>query len=194
MASDVKEDLAVIRALLNENATEEGRVASRKFVPSSERVYGVRLPILNGIATQFKKRGFGIVKELWSCGAFEERLIAAKILGAIGRMDTDTALTLIREFVPDIRDWAVCDTLATQGVRSIVKSKRDELMALSQELTGSPKFWQRRFGIVLLTNYVKDKNARPEIFRIVDRLRTDREHYVRKAVDWLLRDLGKTSP
>ncbi|MFN2481823.1 MAG: DNA alkylation repair protein, partial [Pyrinomonadaceae bacterium] len=119
-----------------------------------------------------------------------ERLLAAKMLGRAGRGDPDRALRLIEKFCAEVGDWAVCDTLATQGARGIVKKKREELLDLSQRLVGSDNFWQCRFAVVLLTNYAKDEAARATVERIARAAADDREHYVKKAVEWLGRNLN----
>jgi 3-methyladenine DNA glycosylase AlkD len=46
-------------------------------------------------------------------------------------------------------------------------------------------------GLVLLTHFVKDTSARTQIDETLVRLGGDKEHYVKKAVAWLQRDLRK---
>ena len=49
--------------------------------------------LLNAMAKKYKNGGFGLVKQLWSNGAFEERVLAAKMLGLTSKKDPDLALT-----------------------------------------------------------------------------------------------------
>ena len=44
---------------------------------------GVKLPILNELANKLKNEDFDFVEQLWKSGAFEEKLLASKILGKI---------------------------------------------------------------------------------------------------------------
>ncbi len=76
--------LKEIQALLQEMGSAEAKASVLKFVPTSQKVYGVRVPHLNRMAHEFKNGGTGLVLALWKSGAFEERLLAAKILGKIG--------------------------------------------------------------------------------------------------------------
>ena len=69
--------------------------------------------------------------------------------------------------------------------------KQLELFAWSNKLVKSKNLWERRLGLVLLTHFVKDRNARTRIEEALARLRGDKEHYVKKAVEWLQRDLRK---
>ena len=182
-------ELVEIRRFLKEHSNESAKVSWRRFVPSSEKVHGVYLSEVNSLVSKYKSGGFKLVEELWSGGFLEERLLAAKILGRVGGKDPGLTLRLIRRFVNDVVDWAVCDTLATQGVRSIIKKKQKELLELSRELVVSENLWKRRFGVVLLINFKKDNSLRSSVEDVLSLVEDDSEYYVKKAVDWVKRSL-----
>ena len=188
---DISQRVYSIKQVLAAQADEKAKAAVRKFIPTSQQVYGVRLPILNQIAKEHREGGFDLAESLWKSGAFEERLLAAKLLGSSGRKDPDRALTVARQFAAQISDWAVCDTLGMQGVKGIALEKQTELLAWSKKLVKSRNLWERRLGLVLLTHFVKDRNSRTQIEETLVRLGGDKEHYVKKAVAWLQRDLRK---
>ncbi|MFL6230015.1 MAG: DNA alkylation repair protein [Pyrinomonadaceae bacterium] len=190
-SDDTPKQLAAIRRRLATESDEGAKKSFRKFVPTSQRVYGVRVTVLNEIVKQHGAADFALIEALWQAGAFEERLLAAKMLGRAGRQEPDHALRLIERFCAGVGDWAVCDTLATQGARGIVKTGRTELLDLSQRLVVSDNFWERRFAVVLLTNYARDETAREAVERIARVVADDSEYYVKKAVEWLDRDLKK---
>lgn len=172
-------------------SSPEAKAAFRKFVPSSERVHGVRLPQLNELAKTYTHFGLPLVRQLWSHGAFEEKLLAAKILGPVGRKDPSNAFTFLQNAVVDVRDWAVCDTLATQGVRGLLAAKKEEILLLAARLIASSNLWERRFGVVLLTNFAKEKDLHGRLSAMVKPLEREAEHSVKKALQWLARDLVK---
>jgi 3-methyladenine DNA glycosylase AlkD len=78
-----------------------------------------------------------------------------------------------------------------QGVKGIASEKQSELLTWSNKLVKSKNLWERRLGLVLLTHFVKDRNSRTQIEETLARLGGDKEHYVKKAVAWLQRDLRK---
>src|SRR5437868_2279957 len=104
-------ELKVIQKILKEKSTPEALAANKKFVPGSTGSYGVRNAVLNELSVQFKTGGFELVKTLWDAGAYEERIIAAKILQKIAKADPERSLQLIQYFAPGIDNWAVCDTI-----------------------------------------------------------------------------------
>ena len=181
--------LKQIQKTLRRNSSEKGREAFRKFVPGSQGVYGVRVPVLNKLAVEYKTGGFDLVEELWRSGAFEERLLAAKILTKVSRKDPDRTLKLIGSFSKDISDWAVCDTLGQQSTRPIAAIRQKEIFALSKKLVRSRSLWERRLSLVLLETSSKDVQAHPFIRSIMEKLEDDREYYVKKAVEWTKRNL-----
>ncbi len=181
--------LSEIKNLLQARANEKVKTSFQKFIPSSQKVYGVKVPELNQLAIKYKTAGFELVEKLWRSGAFEEKLLAAKIMGKLCKKDPEKTLQLIESFSKEIADWAVCDTLATQGVRGIIKIKQKEIFWISKKLVKSKNFWERRFAVVLLINFAKDKFLTKEIKEIIKNVESDKEYYVKKAVEWVKRKL-----
>jgi hypothetical protein len=72
-----------IQSILVSIATPVGKTAHTKFVPGSEKIYGVRMPVLNELAKQFIIGGFDLVEELWKAGSLKEKKLAAKMPGKI---------------------------------------------------------------------------------------------------------------
>jgi len=183
--------LSEIKKVLKAKSNEKIKASFQKFIPSSQKVYGVKISELNKLAMRYKNGGFEIVKELWNSGSFEEKLLASKILGKICKKDPRKTLQFLKIFSKEIYDWAVCDTLATQGIRGIAKTKQKEILEISKKLIQSKNFWERRFAIVLLINFTKDKNLKKEINEIIKNVETDKEYYAKKAVKWIKRKLKR---
>jgi 3-methyladenine DNA glycosylase AlkD len=191
MRLDISERVSSIKQALAAQSDEKAKGAVRKFIPTSQHVYGVRLPLLNLIVKEHREGSFDLAEALWNSGAFEEKLIAVKLLGSSCKKDPDRALTLAKKFAAQVSDWAVCDTLGMQGVKGIALEKQIELFAWSNKLVKSKSLWERRLGLVLLTHSVKDRNSRTQIEETLASLQADKEHYVKKAVEWLQKDLRK---
>ncbi len=183
--------LKQVQKELQEYSTPEAKAAALKFVPNAEKVYGIRTPVLNVLAKKHKESGFDLVKELWSSGAFEEKLLAAKMLNLICRKDPLISLKLVTGFSKDISDWAVCDTLGMQSLKPVAKKIQKEIFDLSAKLAKSKNLWERRLSLVIIEVFTKDKTLHPEIIRRVKMLEKDEEYYVKKAVVWIKRNFEK---
>jgi 3-methyladenine DNA glycosylase AlkD len=183
--------LKQIQKELKERSAPEARVAALKFVPNAEQVYGIRTPVLNEMAKKYKEGSFDLVKELWSAGAFEEKLLAAKMLNVICKKDPILSLKLVSSFSKDISDWAVCDALGMQSLKPVAKKIQKEIFDHSAKLLTSKNLWERRLSLVIIEVFTKDKLLQPEIMKRVKALENDDEYYVRKAVDWIKRNFKK---
>ena len=183
--------LKQIQEELKESSTPEAKAAAFKFVPNAEKVYGIRTPVLNEMARKYKEGGFELVKELWKSGAFEEKLLAAKLLNVICKKDPMLSLALVTGFTKDISDWAVCDALGMQSLKPVAKKIQKEIFSLSAKLIKSKNLWERRLSLVIIEVFTKDKSLQPEIMKRVKMLENDEEYYVRKAVVWIKRNFEK---
>jgi len=180
-----------IRQELKDNSTPEAKAAALKFVPNADKVYGVRTPVLNVLAKKYKEGGFDLVKELWQSGAFEEKLLSAKLLNLICKKDPMLSLKIIGGFSKDISNWAVCDAVGMQSLKPVAKKIQKEIFGLSAKLITSKNLWERRLSLVIIEVFTKDKALHPEIIKRVKMLENDEEYYVRKAVLWLKRNFDK---
>jgi len=183
--------LEAIQKSLATHANPATLAAHKKFVPGAEKIYGVRMPVLNMIAKQFRKADFELVQALWKSGSFEEKTLAAKLLGEIAAKDPAKTIQLIRRFSKQINNWAVCDALGMQGVKPLVKTHSAAIFALANELNRSKNLWQRRLSLVLVERYTRDALMHPQINALVKTLEEDKEYYVQKAVAWIKRNLQK---
>ncbi|MGH2553017.1 MAG: DNA alkylation repair protein [Chitinophagaceae bacterium] len=183
--------LKQIQNILRSKANPEAKAAHQKFVPSTDFVYGVRIPVLNEMAKQFKSGDFELVEAVWDSGAFEEKLLAVKILGKIAKKDPQRSLKLIQHFAKNIGNWAVCDAMGMQGLKPIIKTHQQEIFELARKYNGSKDFWQRRLSLVLVEWYTRIKSLHPEIKILVKNLENDEEYYVKKAIVWIKKNLLK---
>ena len=181
--------LIQIRNFLKEKSNSKARESWKKSIPTAEKIHGVYISEINKIVPEYKSGGFELVKGLWKSGYLEERILAAKILGKACKQNPELALKILEDFIRDVSDWAVCDTLATQGIRPIAKTKQKEIFKLSEKLVKSKNPWERRFGVVLLINFRKDKSLRKDIQNVIKSVEKDKEYYVKKAVEWIKREL-----
>lgn len=176
---------------LKKHSSREAKAASLKFVPNAKKVYGIRTPALNMLAKKYKEGGFGLVNELWRSGAFEERLLAAKLLNENCKKDPLLSLKLVAGFSKDISDWAVCDAIGMQSLKPVAKQIQKEIFVLSGKLIKSKNLWERRLSLVIIEVFTKDKSLHPEIMKRVKMLENDEEYYVKKAAVWVKKNFEK---
>ena len=184
-------DLEKIKKSLKAAANEKVKLSFEKFIPSAKKVYGVKVAVLNNIAGEIKEIDFDLIEKLWESGLFEEQLLAVKILGNFANKDPERTIKIVEKFSRDISNWAVCDTLATQGIRKIAKDKQKEIFALSKKYISSKNLWQRRFAVVLLIELNRCGLDKKEIKKLLEKVKGDKEPYIKKAIIWLNKELNE---
>jgi 3-methyladenine DNA glycosylase AlkD len=186
--------LLQIRQKLRFLSTVETKASIQKFVPDAEKVYGVKMPFINELAKELKHCEFGLINDLWRHRYFEEKILAAKLIGKLSKDFPEEAITTVKTFSNDIQDWAVCDTLGMQSLKSIASKYQKEIFALAKELNSSKNFWQRRLSLVLVEVYAKNPALHPDIRKLIKTLEGDKEYYVKKAIVWLEKSMQKHLP
>jgi 3-methyladenine DNA glycosylase AlkD len=182
-------ELAEVLATLAELGRPGAREKMVRFgVRPTAPVYGVSVPALRALA---KRLGpdHALADELWESGSHEARLLATMI-------DPPDLVTdeQVERWVGQVESWdlgdGLCGNLVCRMAGASVKvdqwTRRDEL-------------YVKRAGFALLAELaVHDRAASDADFerwlpRIVEAA-TDERNYVKKAVNWALRQIGKRNP
>lgn len=182
---------------------EESTANYRRIIPEMGKTYGVPKPALDIIAQEIAKLGLKefetvlkLLKTLWQKGSFEERTIVAKTLSKIGSKAPEKSLDLIRSFLSDIDNWSICDVLATQGIRSIIATHRDEILNLALKCVKDKNKWIKRFGIVTIAELAHHKKIEipKKVFDIIRPLMVEEDADIKKGATWTLREISKREP
>jgi len=157
----------------------------RKYGITPARAFGVSIPDLRKIA---RKAGVdhSLASRLWKKGMRETRILASMIDDP-DMVTGEQADTWVRDF----DYWEICDQCCMNLFEDTPFAYRKCLEWSSWE--GE---FEKRAGFVLMARLaVSDKKARDESFLpflpIIRRESTDNRNYVKKAVNWALRQIGK---
>jgi 3-methyladenine DNA glycosylase AlkD len=149
------------------------------------KAYGISAPVLHAFARHIGKDQ-ALAEELWSTGVHEARILAA----LIGESEKITAAQMER-WVRDFDSWDVVDT-ACCYLYAQAKPAWNKIYEWSSR---SAEFEKRAaFSLAAYLAY-KDKTARDAHFErflsVIERESHDERNFVRKAVNWALRNIGK---
>ena len=156
-----------------------------RFGINPANTYGVSIPILRKMAREIGKN-HELALELWETGIHEARLLAC----FIDRPDM-IAEEQMERWVKDFDSWDVCDQCCGNLFdRTRFAHKK------AVEWCGREEEFVRRAGFVLMACLaVHDKKAGDQAFiEFLPLIKThsgDDRNYVKKAVNWALRQIGK---
>lgn len=183
--------LRAIQQRLKTNASAATAASHKKFVPGLSKMYGVSMPVLNNLAKEFKEGGFELLEELLVSDYIEEKVLAAKLLGKIAKKDPEKSFRAFKKLALKIDNWAVCDALGMQALKPLVKTHQQEIFSLATQYNKSPNLWLRRLSLVLIEWYTRDASTHAAINKLIRNLKNDEEYYVKKAVEWIERNMRK---
>ena len=178
MTSDI---LARLKALSNPKAVE----GMARYGINPENTYGISIPNLRKIARETGKN-HALAQELWASGIHEARILASMIDDP--KIATEEQL---ESWVKDFDSWDVCDQCCMNLFQKtgLAYRKADEWSESDEEFV-------KRAGFVLMACLaVSDKKAADKQFEvflpIIRREASDNRNFVKKAVNWALRQIGK---
>ena len=156
-----------------------------RFGINPKKTLGIGMPVLRKMAKEIGKN-HKLALELWDSGIHEARILA-------GFIDETEKVTegQMEKWVRDFDSWDVCDQVCSGlfDQTSFVWKKLEELTKRKEEFV-------KRTGFTLMACLaVHDKKAQDKDFikllPIIKREATDERNFVRKAVNWALRQIGK---
>jgi len=178
---DYEAILKRLKALSNPEAVE----GMARYGINPENTYGISIPNLRRMAKEIGSN-HNLAQQLWESGIHEARILASMI--ADPGMTTEEQMD---SWVKDFDSWDVCDQCCLNlfaktefAYRKAVDwSKREE------------EFVKRAAFATMACLAVSDKKAgdsRLEIFfPIIREGASDNRNFVKKAVNWALRQIGK---
>lgn len=151
--------------------------------PNTNNIIGIRIPVLRKYAKELIKQ-YEIEILLKNIGNkyYEEIMLQGMLIG-LAKKEINEILKYIKEFVPKIDNWAVCDTFCT-GLKITYKYK-ERIWDFIQPYFKSDKEFEIRFGIVMLLAYYIDEEYIEQDLKILNNLRHE-GYYVKMAVAWAI--------
>ncbi|MEK6657552.1 MAG: DNA alkylation repair protein [Nitrospirota bacterium] len=173
--------LKKLKSLSNPKAV----AAMARFGINPENTYGISIPNLRKIAKQIGKE-HTLAQQLWAAAIHEARILA-------GMIDDPQMVTekQMEDWVRDFDSWDVCDQVC-------MNLFEDTSFAFKKAIAWSKRKEEfvKRAGFVMMARLaVSDKKADDKQFEkflpIIKREAKDERNFVKKAVNWALRQIGK---
>jgi 3-methyladenine DNA glycosylase AlkD/TfoX/Sxy family transcriptional regulator of competence genes len=156
-----------------------------RFGINPKNTYGVSIPVLRKMAMEIGQNHL-LAQRLWNSGVHEARILA-------GMIDLPEEITekQMERWVRDFDSWDVCDQVCSN---LFDRTQFAHKKAMNWSKRGEE--FVKRAGFVLMAALsVHDKKAGDKKFLkflpIIKREARDERNFVKKAVNWALRQIGK---
>ncbi|MDP6475716.1 MAG: DNA alkylation repair protein [Alphaproteobacteria bacterium] len=181
MTSSEKQILSSLKKL----GRPEALAGMARYAIDTENAYGVAVPELRRLAKEIG-RDHALARALWRSGVHDARLLATMIA-----VPAETDRALADAWAGDFRSWDLCDQCCSNLLRKC---------AFAHDLVGQwrrseEEFVKRAAFAMIAVLAVHDKRAGDDVFTawlpFIEEGATDARNYVKKAVNWALRQIGK---
>ncbi len=181
-----KQDL--IKAEIKSLADVQYKEFQENLCTTSNEMLGVRIPVLRNYAKKLLKEDktenlLTIIDNQY----YEEIMLQGMLIGLSKEKDIKKLQEQIKNFIPKIDNWAVCDTFCS-GLK-ITKKYKSQMWKFIQKYLKSDKEFEIRFGTVMILDYYIEKEYLYQIFSIFDKIYEHpqtNQYYVQMAVAWAL--------
>lgn len=160
-----------------------------RFGITAKKSFGISAPVLKNLAKELKKTTedrHALALELWKTGIHEARIIAYLI-------DDPKKITASQmdEWAKDFDNWAICD-----GTCGHLFCRTENAYRKAFEWSEREEEFIKRAGIVMMAYLaVHDKKAADEeiaeFLPVLENKAGDERNFIKKAVNWSLRQIGK---
>ncbi len=175
-------------ALLRSKANPKNVEGMARFGISAKNTLGISVVELRAIAKK-AGRDHQVAQELWKSGIHEARILAAYVAEP-----AKVTEKMMDQWVKDFDSWDVCDQVCAN-----LFDRTPYAYEKAKEWAKDEREFVRRAGFALMAalawhdKKAQDKDFEP-FFPYMKRYATDDRNFVKKAVNWALRQTGKRSP
>lgn len=157
----------------------------KRFNISYSQAFGVSAPNIRMLAKQLKT-DHQLAVQLWNSEIHEARILATLVADPFS-----ANLRQLDQWAGEIENWAQCDACCSEFFQ---KTKYAEI--LPYRWASNHKEFVRRAAIVMIATMAvhhkaKDDEFFVQYFSLIKQYSIDDRNFVKKAVNWALRQIGK---
>jgi len=169
-------------------AHERNRKGMARYGINTARALGVSVARLRAIARRLG-RDHPLAVELWVSGVHEARILASLLADPLVVSPRD-----MDRWVREVDSWDLCDQVCANLFERTPHARRKALLWSSRK-----QEFVRRAGFSLMARIAVSQKDLPDsafspMLAAIRRRAGDERNYVKKAVSWALRQIGKRNP
>ncbi|MBI5403183.1 MAG: DNA alkylation repair protein [Ignavibacteriae bacterium] len=185
--TEFKNEIEKIKKYLELKGSEKNLLGMQRFGIRFNKAYGVNIPVLRKLAKDFRKN-HEFALELWETKIHELMLLAIFI-------DDYRKVTKaqMNKWVKDFNSWDICD----QCCSNLFEKTPYAYEKIFEWSKSKDEFVKRAAFTMIAVIAVHHKKTEDielfDFFPLIEREAWDERNFVKKAVNWALRQLGKRS-
>jgi 3-methyladenine DNA glycosylase AlkD len=135
-----------------------------------------------------------LVEALWEEPVHERRMASVVLLQLHPRLLGPADLPLIERLLRESLTWALVDGLAADVVGGMLASSPGEVTLVLDRWSTDGDFWIRRSSLLAELQQLRTGADLAPFLSRADGMLDEKEFFIRKAIGWVLREIGKQRP
>lgn len=177
-----------ILAEMRSQGDPTARETMERFGIRAKNVIGLKVPQIRAIARR-AGRSQKFAEQLWRTGIHDARILAS-LVGEPAAISPET----MDSWVADFESWDICDACCC----NLFDRTPCAWEKVGQWAPDDREFVRRAAFATIAAVSVHDKSAPDRVFvkalKLVEKYSFDDRNFVRKGVNWALRNIGKRNP
>jgi 3-methyladenine DNA glycosylase AlkD len=185
--ASAKGDVATVVAWLKRNGRKRVRDGMARYAIPSDKAFGISVGLLRAMAKRLGPN-HALAADLWKTGWYEARMIAVFV-------DEPARVTPAQmdRWCRDFDNWAICDTACFH-----LFDRTPHAFAKVRQWSARREEFVKRAAFALLASVAlhgKDEDDATFVkhLPLIERAADDERNFVKKAVSWALRGVGRRS-
>jgi 3-methyladenine DNA glycosylase AlkD len=180
-----KADVKIVLAWLRARGSQKNRDGMARYGIVAPKLFGVSVGTLRGYGKKLG-RDHALAAALWTSGWYEARMLASFVEDPV-----EVTPAQMDRWCRDFDNWAICDTICFH-----LFDRTPHAWSKVKVWAGRKDEFVKRAAFALLASLsVHDKKAPDAPFiaglALIERAAPDDRNFVKKAVNWALRSIGK---
>ena len=173
-------DYAAFMTYLSALAEDEYREFSKKLIPDTPHMYGIRVPVLRKLAKDISKGNYSEFLSLQK-GDYHEEIIIDGLVAASVNCGYAEMLAYMKAFADKIYNWSICDTVTFKRMTKYT----DMLINDMDYFIYNDNPWVVRSGFGCLMQFFLTQKYIDRDFAYVESVKSDM-YYVQMMQAWLV--------
>jgi 3-methyladenine DNA glycosylase AlkD len=178
-------------------ATQEKRYLKSELEFLGASVWEIRRVVqafLRGRSPLTHDQLVALVEALWAQPVHERRMAAVALLELQPQLLGPGDLPLLERLVRESLTWALVDGLAGDVVGGILTGSPEAVTPVLDRWAADSDFWIRRSSLLAELQPLRKGADLDPFLRRADLMLDEKEFFIRKAIGWVLREVGKRRP
>lgn len=200
MALDAVAAAARIEAELRQIGTPERAESEKRYLKSDLTFLGATVWQTRDLVKALMRTAdldheelVALAETLWSEPVFERRMASVMLLDLHPKLLDAVDLPLLESLLRDSHTWALVDALAGDVVGGI-RTADPSVEPILDGWATDDDFWIRRASLLAELGATKAGGDLAPFLRRADAMLEEKEFFIRKAIGWVLREVGKQRP